>query len=338
MGALTIAFDITIVGALALPWVLLVVHLCFPDAETQLRDAVNWVNKEKQAAAAGVLLFAVAYTMGSAVSRIAYDFFNDDDLHLRVGHHLVRVGATQNRILTSVYCQRDYNDLLQAGNENPSLANKIYTFQSQKTDDLCGQSLKWVASIDKDEDEYDEHLNGTAADIFGLQENMLMLKGEDATLRLRQLHDQVIVLRGAAFNGILMFVLCLYGWGQRSRGEHSKSVGRWALAAVPLLPLAIGVVAYLHHLHESTGPDPPFMEFCLVLLGLVGICLLWVPDKHAAERKKTTSDASPKWWAFTAVSGILMCAALMGWWSTQVTYSEQIIYSSDSLNGGGVAK
>jgi len=31
MGAISIAFDITIVGALALPWVLLAFHLFFPD-------------------------------------------------------------------------------------------------------------------------------------------------------------------------------------------------------------------------------------------------------------------------------------------------------------------
>ena len=39
MGALTIAFDTTIVGALALPWVLLIVHLFFLPGE----DAINAV-------------------------------------------------------------------------------------------------------------------------------------------------------------------------------------------------------------------------------------------------------------------------------------------------------
>ena len=36
MGALTIAFDITIVGALAPPWVVLVLHLLFFEGENRL--------------------------------------------------------------------------------------------------------------------------------------------------------------------------------------------------------------------------------------------------------------------------------------------------------------
>ena len=332
MGALTIAFDITIVGALALPWVLLIVHLFFFEGENRLGDLLVWVKEQDQAAAVAVLLFAVAYTMGSAVSRIAYDFFNDDDLHLQAWHHVFRVGATQNRILTSVYCQRDYNRLLRAGPENPALVEKLYTFQSQKSNCLCEQSLKWIASTKQDWD--DEDLTGTAADIFGLQENTLMLKGEDPTLRLRQLHDQVMVLRGAAFNGVLMFVFCLYGWGQRRRREHPHSVGRWVLAAVPVVPLAMGAIAYRHHWQDRTGSDPPYMEICLLLLSAAGLYLLWKPQVQIAETKKPNGGLRRGWGAFTVVSGILMWAALTGWWSTQVTYTEQVIYSYDSLNGG----
>ena len=115
MGALSIAFDITIVGALALPWVLLIVHLFFFEGENKLGELLAWIKKQDQAAVAGVVLFAIAYTLGSAVSRIAYDVSNDDDLHIQIGRWILRVGATQDRILTSVYCDRDYNGLLRAG-------------------------------------------------------------------------------------------------------------------------------------------------------------------------------------------------------------------------------
>jgi hypothetical protein len=36
MGALTIAFDTTIIGALALPWVVLVIHLFFLSGESSI--------------------------------------------------------------------------------------------------------------------------------------------------------------------------------------------------------------------------------------------------------------------------------------------------------------
>jgi hypothetical protein len=82
MGALTIAFDITIVGALALPWVILVIHLFFFEGENRILEVFRWVQDSKMTAVAGVLLFTVAYTLGSVVSRLGQDFFNDDDLYV----------------------------------------------------------------------------------------------------------------------------------------------------------------------------------------------------------------------------------------------------------------
>ena len=113
MGALTIAFDTTIVGALALPWVVLVIHLFFFRGERSVVALLRWVRKQNQPAVAGVLLFAMTYSLGSAISRIAQDFFNDDDLHIQFPTDpplLLRVGVNEERILTSVYCQN--TDLL----------------------------------------------------------------------------------------------------------------------------------------------------------------------------------------------------------------------------------
>jgi len=46
MGAISIAFDIIIVGALALPWVLLVIHLFFSNDESSLRTLPAWVSNK----------------------------------------------------------------------------------------------------------------------------------------------------------------------------------------------------------------------------------------------------------------------------------------------------
>ena len=42
MGAFSIAFDIIIVGALALPWVLLVIHLFFSTNVSRVRSLLHW--------------------------------------------------------------------------------------------------------------------------------------------------------------------------------------------------------------------------------------------------------------------------------------------------------
>ena len=49
MGALTIAFDTTIVGALALPWVALVVHLFFFRGENTIVALLRWMQETKSA-------------------------------------------------------------------------------------------------------------------------------------------------------------------------------------------------------------------------------------------------------------------------------------------------
>ena len=50
MSALSIGFDTIIVGALALPWVLLVLHLFFSENESSVQALVDWVNKQSQPA------------------------------------------------------------------------------------------------------------------------------------------------------------------------------------------------------------------------------------------------------------------------------------------------
>src|SRR5208283_3943466 len=104
MGAFSIAFDIIIVGALALPCVLLVIHLFFPDNQSSITKLLGCVKDQNQPAVAGVLLFAMTFSLGSAMSRIAQDFFDDDDLHIQVDGHLFRARVTETSIRSEVYC------------------------------------------------------------------------------------------------------------------------------------------------------------------------------------------------------------------------------------------
>jgi len=69
--ALTIAFDITIVGALALPWIVLLIHLFYFEGENRVGRFLIWLKAQEQPAAVGALLFGMAYTLGSALSRVA---------------------------------------------------------------------------------------------------------------------------------------------------------------------------------------------------------------------------------------------------------------------------
>jgi hypothetical protein len=407
MGALTIAFDTTIVGALALSWVLLVIHLFFLDGENGLEGFLGRVKNQLQPAAAGVLLFALTYTLGSIVSRTAKDFFDDDDLHVEVGGrdvvrddagghqaaaddnaggdngqkvrvpgHLFRVGVTEGRILTRVYCDSSKNGLLVAGQENPVLAKRVHAFQNFKDrEKLCRQTLSW--SVGRQISWQDDELNQYAEDIVGLQENALMVKGGDYTVRLRQLHDQIMVLRGAAFNGFIGFSLCLFAWGAKLRRarltdaklEDAKTksaktkigkLGSWlgrALMLVPALYLAVAWLATFHHFGERATSDPPYMEFTLIFLALMGAWLVWKPSSWQEREHAQASQARPvdapagkdtetkfpwrieHWMQLAALSAVLTTAAFLGWWSTEMLYGEQVIYSyaSQVLQNQGTA-
>ncbi len=343
MGALTIAFDITIVGALALPWVALLIHLLFFEGENRLGGILDWIKDHEQQAAASVVLFAITYTLGSAVSRIANDFFNDDDLYLQVDGRLFRMGMTEDRIIASVYCDSNDSNLLAAATGNPEITDKITTFQGQAAlSGGCQRNLKW--SERHRYDKADNDLIGTARDLFGLEENTLLLKGEDATLRMRQLHDQIMVLRGAAFNGLTGFSICLFALGAALRREKTGSWMRFALAPLPLLYLAVAVLATVHHFGQRLPSDPPYMEFTLVLLGLIVAWLVWktptpLPRGSAAGKPVRRCDWKSGHWArLVLFSAIVTFAVTLGWWSTEVLYGQQIVYSFNSQGNSAAQK
>jgi hypothetical protein len=402
MGALTIAFDITIVGALALPWVYLIVHLFFSEGENHIKHALDWVNEHDAQVPAGILLFAMTYTLGSAVSRIAQDFFNDDDLYVHIGGdqngnygHLLRWPVTEDRIRAHVYCDDDWKDhdrqYLLPNNPkglDSAMASEIGDFQNLRTNNpnetdlekyesVCKQVMKaWIRSKPKEDNP--ATLVKIMAHIFGIQENTLMDKG-DYSARLRQLHDQIMVLRGAAFSGLIAFSLSLFAWGAiltRKPGSDDKSESsdkprpwvRWSFAVAAnfftILLTAVAVLALAHHLTEESlrfPPDPPYMEFTLLLLAGAGLwllvpSLLWdsVPRSLCIGSKDAAKEAGhpgkekagtpylriKNWGPLVALSFILALAAFLGWWSTEVIYRDQVIYSYDSQfsNAQGSAK
>jgi hypothetical protein len=319
MGAFSIAFDTIIVGALALPWVLLVLHLFFFNDERSVGTLLEWVNKQNQPTVVGVLLFAMTYSLGSAVSRIAQDFFDDGDLHVQVFGRLFQVGITETSIRTDVYCQT-----LQRGvvPDKPVEASTGKRQHFRENDSKCEYTGRWIVRKTHD---WISDQQTLATDMFHIQEAALLLKGTDATERIRQFRDQIMVLRGATFNGLITLSLLLF-W----RSAKFRSRAGWSVLLLYILPAGM---ATLNHLRERAASDPPYMEFILLALAAAGWYILRhgraknnVPDEHGVKPAPIEVKT-----AHLVLAFFLTAAGFLGWWATQVLYDQQVIYSYRAL-------
>jgi hypothetical protein len=209
----------------------------------------------------------MAYFLGSAVSRMAQDFFNDDDLSIQVRHRLYVV-VTEDSIRASAYCRM--SKTLPADEALSDLTDDCDCLYHHGHPTLLYLVHSGIPAAQTKADRESKGLEDRVRDIFHFQESALLLKGQDETERLRQLHDQVMVLKGVALDGLVAFSLLLFGWCATFSPKW-----RWLLSIAPFVYLLVGSVALLHHLNDRKLSDPPFLEFTLILLAVSGGYVLW---------------------------------------------------------------
>lgn len=249
MDALKLAFDTIIVGVLALPWLAIVIDLFLaskPAQERQFWSLLQSGETKVPPAVVGVLLFSVAYLMGSALSRVSGDFLNDDDLHLPF---------TEDKIRMAVYC---------GPAERTFLTGSFSDFGPQ-----VGPQFS-VAACSNGAD------STPVRALFNLQESSLQQRGSDKTTVLDQLRSQISILRGATLNGFVTLVLCLFGFGA------NRTRWRVLLWGVVIALVGSGLYALLFRHWVRVLNDPPIMEFTLIVLGFTGGFALWrgVPPRR----------------------------------------------------------
>jgi len=214
------------------------------------------------------------------VTRASGDFFNDE---------LPRPAPTEDHIRTAAYCDLAPTLQNEAGMTQLSrIAIETKTQGSKTTEVECEKSEEAIQRL------------------FYLWEAALLLEGGERTDRLNQLHSQILVLRGAAFNGLLTFMLCLFGL-------CARSCCRLVWLVIPLTIAGLGLRFWSSHTHGLY--DPPFMEFTCVVLGLAGGYVWW---KGAPEGKYV---------AGSLLSLLAFVVSFLGWWWTEVLYDQQVIYS-----------
>ncbi len=326
MDTLKIALETLLVGALAVPWLLLGLHLFFPEAKAFLRHRLPSSDDSIRYAIVAVMAVALAYTVGAAVSRLAQDFYNDDDFGLPL--------PPQDSIRASVYCDREQPWIFDTGVTLPADAGKPKTFCDQR-------------NIHSAKDR--EAARQSIQQIFELQESALLLLGESNTSQIRHLHQQLLVLQGAGFDGLITWMLCLFAWNAERAGW-----GRWRRALPIALFLYVVLYALLwNHLeiHQWSGlirlfyrwtpSDPPFMEFALILLAAAGYYLAskkpdaFVPSapRGPAVDRPAETPGRVSYSTGMIVSFLLTAVAYSGWYWTEILYDRLVIYSFYASHG-----
>ena len=198
MEALKFAFDTLIIGALALPWLWLFMRIFFQRGATK-HDKITFplidlLSPSTQEYVGLALIIGIGYFLGCAVSRISSDFFDDDEILLGMPNHV----SIQKGVYLHEYC--DPHSVLVETQVLP-LPVEIHGGKA----DFCNEFEKDGSK------EKDEVLEQAITEVFRLQESKLLLEGEEKLGRVREFHDQIEILRGAALNTAMLFALSCFG-------------------------------------------------------------------------------------------------------------------------------
>ena len=316
MDAFKFAFETVIVGVLALPWLAILLSLIFPklrlNGSSEELGLLAILPEGFRDTAKGALLVSMAYVLGSVVIPLSADLLDDEHWE---EIPVVKVLPTEHRIRTQVY--RDLKDIvagsemwLRKGSGAPAIGDddREALRVSCASDSLC-----------------EDKANNAAGRILGLQEAALLAEGTDKSDRLRRLHERILVLAGATFNGFLCSLICLFAfcaqWAGNLRTLHRPP--RWRRGWAALLPVSLVFgAAYLLYLHlkKPDVADPPTMELILLVLGSSGVWFF-------------LRDVSPRrYLSFCVIASLLTLGAYGGWWWTEAQYDKQVIYAFAALS------
>jgi hypothetical protein len=297
LDALKFAFEIMVVAALALPWLALLNRMFPFNPASGLRLDFSFVPKGAQDAVTVTFIVALGYLLGSAVSRISRNFFDDQHVRIIPTEHKIR-----NEVYREVYCKGH-------------LVSEMYLpFAGSET--LKRQAFQLCLQADNE-----SQFGSRVETMFRLQEGKVLLLGEDKVERLKQYYDQITVLRGAAFNAFVLFSLCAFGVCGNLRARWS---GRRVARFLAFLPAGMTILlgSYVLFLHwfdaKSLYSSPPLPELIFILLSMVGFLVI--------SKAETAS-----YLGMCGVAAIVTLACCGGWWWTEVMYDLQVIHFQPTL-------
>lgn len=334
MESLKFAFEIFIVGALALPWLAVLMRIFSPshgssDSAKALDKVLSIVPHGAKESVGIFVILASGYLLGSAVSRISRNVFNDVHLLAFPSEYKIRA-----QVYFEEYCRKELD-----------LGLPVDFRHTRLPSDLCDRARKegygpptlsarptpssppnTAAQNSTSADDEQLRFAEVVQDFFRLQEGQLLLNGEDKVQRLKEFYDQIDVLRGAAFNGFILLMFCLFGWlGVLRAGPNMSNLRKYLLLLPAYAVLVLAVLGAYSHFHEKSGRllvNPPLAEVAIFLVGSIGL--------YAS--MGTNLDSLRFYLRTGTVAAVLTVISLGGWWWTEVMYDLHVIHAVPELH------
>jgi hypothetical protein len=329
MDVFKLAFETTIVGLLAFLWLGIAVDLVYPPFFAQMVPGA--VGKNDTLLGVGIL--SLAYCIGSAIVPIAGQLVNDE-------HWPVPESAIRCLVL------EDENDRLdgigQIGllkpyepGDNFDVCHGAFWERFRKKDEITNRRNLTVQTIwgglvktferkDKARKAQEKEakleqakgLNNVLIK-FQLIETRILNQGSDKTERLRQLHERIVVLRGAVFSGFCLFLICLFGSIAPTNG-HSFPWHRrvWGTLLAIVLTVFSAVNGYQDLTHFNIS-DIPALEGLLGAITLFGGFLVY----YGVKARPYLGTR------IVLVAGFFAALSYGGWMWSEVIYDQQVISS-----------
>ena len=221
MEELKLAFETIVVGLLAIPWLLIVLHIIFyPSGRHVIGGVKSYLQESEQSfALIGTVVLGIAYCLGTIIFPLADHLFNKNHTFF-TGIQIIRADDDIKKdVLAELYFkdgyyQLDEDDFPRLPDFPPKSAiETIIEQDSKRLSEMNDEEKKhWLKVNSKAEEEekqclYEELDKFKFHSIYTYQKYSVynLDKGYEI---LKPLSSRIVVLRGAVFNGVcLLFAL-----------------------------------------------------------------------------------------------------------------------------------
>jgi hypothetical protein len=336
MDLFKLAFETTIVGLLAFTWLGLAAYFLFPDSFTGLFNQKTGAFLKDNQAAVGAAILTLSYCLGSAILPISNQLVNDE-------HWPLNQDAIRCQVFTSPKVQMEViHDPASARQDfhledlkpvHCSYWAPIFAKKIGKVERFRRFALLWVANPDLATNSYAGENDKEKADqiltIFQRQETaVLNQKSEETENLLRQLHERIVVLRGAVFSGFVLLLICLPAYFAPANGHASPWVRRVCGIVLALILMAFALRNGYDDFKQQNIFDIPVLESLLVVVTIFGAFVV-------LKRAKTPLFRTRRW---MLIALFFTSLTYGGWMWSEVLYDQQIITSFDILQNSPTAR